>query len=83
MGNYLQKTLIFCVINLAFELDCADYTQINGDFSMSLMEKIVAELQSLKAEERRKLNDALQELVVVESDEARKIFFKILLRILV
>lgn len=76
MNKDFQKALLFCVINLAFELDCADETQVNDDFAVSLMEQIAAELQSLDAEERRKFDGAIQELVVVEANEERKDFFR-------
>lgn len=76
MNNYLQTALVSCVINLAFQLENADETQVNDDFAVSLMEQIAAELQSLDAEERRKFDDAIQELVVVEANEERKDFFR-------
>lgn len=76
MNNYLPKVLASCVINLAFQLENADETQVNDDFAVSLMEQIAAELQSLDAEERRKFDDAIQELVVVEANEERKDFFR-------
>lgn len=72
MTNSLLKTVTSCLVDQLFQLECADEDQVNEDFSVSLMEMSVAELQSLTADDLSKFLDVVAELIASEEDAQRR-----------
>lgn len=72
MTNSLLKTVTSCLVEQLFQLECADEDQVNEDFSVSLMEVVGAELQSLSADDLSKFLGVVTDLLESEEDTQRR-----------
>lgn len=72
MKNQLIQTLLFCVIDLLFQLESAGENQVNDDFAVSLMESVGAELQSLDEAAITELISIINKQAAEEDDVSRR-----------
>lgn len=72
MTNVLLKSVVRCLIDQLYQLECADEDQVNEDFSVSLMEVTSAELQSLTADDISEFLDVVSELAASEKNVQRR-----------
>lgn len=70
MTNVLFRKVISCLINQLYQIETSDDELINNDFSVSLMEAVGAEFQTLTSDDSSELIKLISEIAVCEKDDA-------------
>lgn len=76
MRNSLITTVITCLLDQLYQIECAGEDQVNEDFSVSLMEVIGAELQALSSTDLSELLVVITNIAASEKDDGRKEYFE-------
>lgn len=72
MTNILLKKVTACLLEQLYQIECADDEQVNEDFSVSLMELVGAEFQTLEPDDLSEFLKMVSEMSASENDEGRR-----------